>query len=160
MSITNNMNMKIKINTDNIQYPSQVHTTFIAIDGTKNELDIIGVINNRSFDFNNISEIIIGTHVTSIACNTFYECTKLKSIFIPDSIRSCGFESFDKCSDILNIYGPNITKAHLFDNWYSYNFTLIYTEDGKLLSTSTMIEPGMCIRSIISPLHLFKSNVE
>jgi len=99
-------------------------------------------------------------HVTSIAGNTFYNCTNLKSIFIPDSIRSCGFKSFSKCSDILHIYGPNIIKTHLFDNWYNYNFILIQTEDGKLLSTSTMIEPGTNIRSIISPLHVFKSNVE
>ena len=72
--------------------PDDSWTFFTHTNGTVYPINIVGELVKNSYSStisnSNIAEVQIGTNVTSIGDNTFYNCTALQSITIPDSVTS------------------------------------------------------------------------
>ncbi len=59
------------------------------------EGDIVGELTSSSIpNKEHIEEVEIGSHVTSIGHEAFYECTGLTSVTIPDSVTNIGEWAF------------------------------------------------------------------
>jgi hypothetical protein len=59
-----------------------------------------------SADVLTIPDAINGLPVTSIAANTFQNCTNLTSVTVPDSVTSIGYAAFFACGSLTNIMIP------------------------------------------------------
>lgn len=75
---------------------------------------------NGAFAESSFSKVTIGTGVTSIGDNAFWNCSYLTSIIIPESVTSIGNSAFAECSSLASVYINNI-KA-----WCEINFSNQY----------------------------------
>lgn len=55
------------------------------------------------YNCTNLSNVTIGSGVTSIGNSAFYGCTGLTSITIPDSVTSIGDSAFEKCTSLTSV---------------------------------------------------------
>ena len=63
---------------------------------------------NRNYVYrNSIEKIELGSSVTSIASNAFYNCYSLASITIPDGVTSIGQSAFTNCYSLASITIPD-----------------------------------------------------
>jgi hypothetical protein len=82
------------------------------IPDTTNGLPITTIGNGAFFDYNNghgLNSVIMGTNVTigsnvtSIGTNEFYDCLSLTSVAIPNSVTNIGDKAFYECASLTNV---------------------------------------------------------
>jgi hypothetical protein len=65
-----------------------------------------------------MTNVTIGTNVTSIGYETFDDCISLKSIAIPNSVTNIGDYAFGQCTSLTNItISTNVTSIANFEFW-------------------------------------------
>ena len=80
-------------------------------DGSTNEFYINGKITRSSIkNITDVTNINVGTCVTSIGSYIFTKCNKLKSITLPNSVEEIGKGAFEYCSSLTSITIPNSVK--------------------------------------------------
>ena len=65
--------------------------------GAKRSYDIVGELDNRFGEKDNIVRVEIGDSVTEIGNWAFYKCSSLTSVTIPNSVTSIGTFAFWYC---------------------------------------------------------------
>lgn len=95
--------------------PPPAETIFILDNGIEETYNIVGTLDqqwmndNGFYDKNNwkwiktITQVEIGTNVTSIGERAFYDCISLTSMMIPDNVTSIGEEAFNNCRGIMSV---------------------------------------------------------
>ena len=79
---------------------------------------------NRNYVYrNSIEKIELGSSVTSIASNAFYNCYSLASITIPDSVTSIESNAFRYCSSLTSITIPDSVTS-IENNAFGYCYSL------------------------------------
>lgn len=77
-------------------------------DGRNVELNIKGTLGRGSIpDREYISELDIGSAVTSIEYSAFKGCTNLTSVTIPNSVTNIGPDAFRDCSSLTSVMIPD-----------------------------------------------------
>ena len=80
---------------------------------------------NRNYVYrNSIEKIEIGSSVTSIASNAFYNCYSLTSITIPDSVTSIESNAFRHCYSLTSITIPDSVTS-IANNAFSTCYSLL-----------------------------------
>jgi hypothetical protein len=90
-------------------------STFYDLSNNPIYIDISGQLTSNDYEAyiskNQISNVIIGTNVTSIGNYAFYQCSNLTSVTIPDSVTSIGTYAFEECSALTSVtIGNNVTS--------------------------------------------------
>ena len=87
---------------------------------------------NRNYVYrNSIEKIEIGSSVTSIASNAFYNCYSLTSITIPDSVTSIANNAFSTCYSLPSITIPDgVTSIESNAFRYCYSLASITIPNG------------------------------
>ena len=73
------------------------------------------------YNCTNLSNVTIGSGVTSIGSDAFYNCSGLTSITIPDSVTSIGYEAFSGCTKLTSVTIPDSVTSigdYAFDGCY------------------------------------------
>lgn len=73
------------------------------------------VIDNSAFyNCSGLTNVIIGTSVTSIRASAFYNCSELTSVTLPDSVTSIGIGAFSGCSGLTSAtIGNSVTSIDI-----------------------------------------------
>lgn len=66
--------------------------------------DVLGV---TAFYGITLTNVTIGSGVTTIGENAFYDCDNLTSVIIPDSVTTIGGGAFDSCANLTSIVIPD-----------------------------------------------------
>ena len=67
----------------------------------------------------NLTNIVLGTHITCIGNNVFSGCSGLLNILIPDNVKAIGTSAFYGCSGLSNLIIPNSVTVIGRDAFYS-----------------------------------------
>jgi len=88
-----------------VNYP---YTTDFQSSGTEQTRNLTSITSSSGYTPNsNLTSIYVGSSVTSIGNDAFYNCTGLTSIIIPDSVINLGFSAFSGCTNLTSITIPN-----------------------------------------------------
>ena len=74
---------------------------------TTAECDSTSAITNGEISKTGLALVEIGTCVTTINDDSFYNCTSLTSVIIPSSVTSIGNQAFYHCSDLTSVTIPD-----------------------------------------------------
>ena len=81
-------------------------SVFTKTDDTTVTIDISGELISTSYT-GQIKSVVIGTNVTSIGDNAFFEATNLTSVTIPNSVTSIGVGAFRGATGLTSVTIPN-----------------------------------------------------
>ena len=100
---------------------------------------ITSIEKNTFYNCVHLEKVEIPTSVTNIGDSAFYECRSLSDISIPDSVTHIGRNSFGYCTGLASITIPDSVTS--IDNFAFYNCPLEYVKMGSGLTTipSTLI---------------------
>jgi len=77
-----------------------------------------------------IQRVEIGSSVTSIGNNAFYNCYSLANITIPDSVTSIGNNAFYNCYNLASVIIPDsVTSIGNYVFYYCYNLASVIIPD-------------------------------
>jgi uncharacterized repeat protein (TIGR02543 family) len=97
-----------------IRYPQAKADTTFVID------DIVEIIEGYAFsDCHNITNLTIGSSVTTLRTHAFFKCTNLLSIVIPDSVTTVEIYIFRDCVSLESVtFGMGMTEisSYMFNN--------------------------------------------
>lgn len=107
---------------ENTQYTiNNGHLESVQVIGKLNLSDLPGATNT------NLTTLIIGTTVTTIGQNAFYNCTSLTSVIIPVAVTTIGQDAFQYCTSLTSINIP--AGVTTIGNGVFYNCTRLVSID-------------------------------
>lgn len=100
----------------------------------------------------NLTDVIIGTNVTSIGIEAFLLCTNLKNISIPNSVITIKDYAFRECTTITNIVIPNSVTS-IGDYSFQACFSLLNITIGSSVTSIGAIAFQQCfsLTNIVIP---------
>lgn len=110
--------------------------------GSEYIVNIVGELTSSNY-VNHISksklkEVIVGSNVSSIGTQAFYQCSLLPSIIIPSSVSSLGNEAFHNCQNLTSvIISPDSSLNYIGNSCFkdsslnslTYKDTIYYAEE-------------------------------
>jgi hypothetical protein len=91
--------------------------------------DSVTVMDSYAFGYcNSLTEINIGSGLTTLANYVFYNCTALESIKIPDNITSIGYAAVSMCTSLKDIdlgHGVRTLNTNAFQHSYALEKVVI-----------------------------------
>lgn len=124
-----------------VKYVGDTEWTPVSIEGTIVLVDDMGEIGQIENPYN-IVAIEIGTNVTSIGWNAFYNCSRLTSMAIPNSVTSIGYQAFYNCSGLSSMTIPNSVTSIEYDAFSNCQSLSSVTFLGKTIEQVQNIEDG------------------
>lgn len=94
-------------------------TKIYLSDGTTEEFNIVGKLDDRFMEKDNIVKVEIGDSVTSIGGYAFYRCSGLTSVTIPNSVTDIGTQAFCGCSNLTSVKMPDTLEYIGVDAFYA-----------------------------------------
>ncbi len=92
---------------DNVTYTFNSATGVLSISGTGMMTDYQSKSYVPWYSYrSSVRSVIIGSGVTSIGEDAFYDCTALTSVTIPNSVTSIGFSAFYGCTALTGVTLP------------------------------------------------------
>ena len=102
-------------NLKEIIFNGQIQTFVGSSDCTVETLVIPeGVTSIEGFHNNNyLKKIVLPSTLTTIADNTFADCTALQEVVLPEGLMSIGFEAFSRCASLKRVWiaGDGVTSG-------------------------------------------------
>ena len=102
-------------NLKEIIFNGQIQTFVGSSDCTVETLVIPeGVTSIEGFHNNNyLKKIVLPSTLTTIADNTFADCTALQEVVLPEGLMSIGFEAFSRCASLKCVWiaGDGVTSG-------------------------------------------------